>query len=51
VEEVASKNKVWAQSFSQSKTTVVAPVVAGGAYHITMWYAFDRLEFELRTSM
>jgi hypothetical protein len=51
VQNVKSVSKVWAQSYRPGWGKVVAPVAAGESYYITMWYAFDRLEFELRTSM
>lgn len=51
VEEADGRGEVWAQFGSPTETRVEAPVLAGRTYHIVMWYAFDRLEFELTTSL
>ena len=41
----------WAQFGSATETRLEAPVIAGRAYRIAMWYAFEGLEFELTTSL
>ena len=51
VREAQGRSEVWAQSASPTYTRVEAPLLAGRTYYIIMWYAFDRLEFELTTSL
>ena len=42
---------VWAQTFRPNLTGLEASVREGRTYHLVMRYAFDRLEFELTTSL
>ena len=43
--------QTWAQFFAREEARVVAPVVAGKQYYITMWYTYAGMEFSLNTSV
>ncbi len=49
--DAAAPGLTWAQVFSATETRVHSAVREGHTYHITLWYTFDGLEFELTTSL
>jgi hypothetical protein len=53
--EVGTFREFWAQSFSSTgprwQTVLIADVVEGKTYDVTLWYTMPNLEFELRSAL